>query len=1155
MRSRSHRLPIAEPRHDDWVDGSWTVDCVCGVTFDDGEEMVNCDECGVWVHTRCSRYVKSEKSFACDKCKSKSSAGGGGSSGVRNDSEETEVAEFLVELPTKTLRMENPIPATVASRRPFRLWTDIPMEDRVHVQGVAGGEPALFSGTGMSSVFGPQLWKSTGYVPKKFNFKYTEFPFLGQGQVEEKEEEEMDKTNGEKNANRADNGARVLFSLLKKNESSSPSPVVNSASVKGVVESGPCNEKVVSRQKKKLDGEKPYSAPEDGIKKKSNSVTVVLHSGKRKKEELGTSKDQNVKKKVRAIEKEGEVKKRAVHGSKAASKFSSDAKHLEFSQDRGCKTVNDDLQSGKRLGDQPLDRLGECATNLASNEHGLEATPKNDVSSGETLRVGNKGDQVPVESENFSKTCNGVDSLIEANGLQSLPVKEEVTGDTLQRCQAGTGSVGISSCKKESMAVDVRITGDDAKESEHGQDSDIDEANSRPIKKLKSELDADDHGDRFVESPRLNDVKLDGAKASTQYPDSSVNVVTGEGEVVGTSTINAEASEAKVLDASKSLTVGRPRTDKPDESTGNAHHSKREHLGPEGSMGARKRSSGLKPSSEVADELLKSNGTSRSHSTASYQRKAGVSVLRSTSTSGTMPKSSDSYMAATAQNSSVHSRQELSDSSQGTMKDNVSADNVERVEKCGRPKKLVKESSRPGSMTKISETHKLSNASDSKRPSSDAKDPCIHSSSKVPLGSNVASSHASGECSSPPPIDGASNMQNKAAASAVPGKGEKSNQPGCTPSARGHVASMTSPASSNVPATLSDEELALLLHQELNSSPRVPRVPRMRHAGSLPQLTGPSATSMLMKRASSGGKDQGMVSRRRTKDGSGEGSHTSLEVDNEAKKMERKPNSPDNRRQDSSYNVDQLSKREADGGGLVKSVQSSKKTHMNNSLSSSTDANGHNISSSRPSSRNPSDDDPRMVGRPMNRTLPGLIAEIMSEGKRMTYEELCNAVLPHWPHLRKHNGERYAYSSHSQAVLDCLRNRSEWARLVDRGPKTSASRKRRKLDADSMSIESEDNEEQRVKNSKDGGSKSFDSHQEDFPKGKRKARKRRRLALQGRGIVRRRRRADVVSDDESESFSYSSEDSMYSEEEIQGGGGTCVVGSEVSASSDEARLT
>jgi hypothetical protein len=46
-------------------------------------------------------------------------------------------------------------------------------------------------------------------------------------------------------------------------------------------------------------------------------------------------------------------------------------------------------------------------------------------------------------------------------------------------------------------------------------------------------------------------------------------------------------------------------------------------------------------------------------------------------------------------------------------------------------------------------------------------------------------------------------------------------------------------------------------------------------------------------------------------------------------------------------------------------------------------------------------------------------------------------ILPpqHWHNLRKHNGERYAYSSHSQAVLDCLRNRHEWAQLVDRGPK------------------------------------------------------------------------------------------------------------------------
>lgn len=170
----------------------------------------------------------------------------------------------------------------------------------------------------------------------------------------------------------------------------------------------------------------------------------------------------------------------------------------------------------------------------------------------------------------------------------------------------------------------------------------------------------------------------------------------------------------------------------------------------------------------------------------------------------------------------------------------------------------------------------------------------------------------------------------------------------------------------------------------------------------------------------------------------------------------------------------------------------------------------------------------------------------------MTYEELCNAVLPHWPNLRKHNGERYAYASHSQAVLDCLRNRSEWSRLVDRGPKTSTSRKRRKLDVDSQFTESEDNEDCMDRAAKDVRNKTFESKQEEFPKGKRKARKRRRLALQGRGIkdVRRRHRAEVFSDEEIGSSSESGRDSMFSEDEVQGGE-TSPAGNEASASSDE----
>ncbi|KAF8052185.1 hypothetical protein N665_1592s0005 [Sinapis alba] len=126
--------------HEEWVDGSWTVDCVCGVSFDDGKEMVNCDECGVWVHTWCSRYEKGDDLFACHKCKIKSNK----------------------------LRMES----LLNQGRTFRAsCTEIPIEERVHVQGVPGGDLA-----GFSSVFSRQLWKCTGYVPKKFRLQWREFP-------------------------------------------------------------------------------------------------------------------------------------------------------------------------------------------------------------------------------------------------------------------------------------------------------------------------------------------------------------------------------------------------------------------------------------------------------------------------------------------------------------------------------------------------------------------------------------------------------------------------------------------------------------------------------------------------------------------------------------------------------------------------------------------------------------------------------------------------------------------------------------------------------------------------------------------------------------------------------------------------------------------
>ena len=295
MKGRSHRLPSSDPP-EDWVDGSWTVDCVCGVNFDDGEEMVNCDECGVWVHTRCSHYVKGEKLFACDKCKSKNN---------RNDSEETEVAQLLVELPTKTMRMESSYGSNIPARRPFRLWTDIPIEERVHVQGIPGGEPGLFEG--LSSVFTPELWKCTGYVPKKFNFQYREFPCWD-------EKKEVDAKIEEENENPVDKGAGVLFSLSKEAVLAAPAALVN---MSGQNEEGGFNRKPPAKELKIWEaGDSDVRPTQNGVKKDRSLIQpFVVHSSKRKKEDFGPSKDRVGKKRIRIAEKE-DTKRRGSHSSK-----------------------------------------------------------------------------------------------------------------------------------------------------------------------------------------------------------------------------------------------------------------------------------------------------------------------------------------------------------------------------------------------------------------------------------------------------------------------------------------------------------------------------------------------------------------------------------------------------------------------------------------------------------------------------------------------------------------------------------------------------------------------------------------------------------------------------------------------------------------------
>ncbi|XP_044321735.1 uncharacterized protein [Triticum aestivum] len=178
---------------DDWVDGSWTVDCSCGVTFDDGEEMVSCDDCSVWVHTRCARYVRGvHTSFSCHNCRHKRAP---------SSADETEVAELLAELPT-----HRPPPL-------YRRWAEVPLPARVHVHGLPGGgaDASLFRGSPPSAAFSAALWRCAGYVPKKFGFRYCEFPSW----AEDKDKRAEDK-----------DGADALFAMAReKREETAPVPV------------------------------------------------------------------------------------------------------------------------------------------------------------------------------------------------------------------------------------------------------------------------------------------------------------------------------------------------------------------------------------------------------------------------------------------------------------------------------------------------------------------------------------------------------------------------------------------------------------------------------------------------------------------------------------------------------------------------------------------------------------------------------------------------------------------------------------------------------------------------------------------------------------------------------------------------------------------
>ncbi|KAJ3679925.1 hypothetical protein LUZ60_016203 [Juncus effusus] len=791
---------------EDWIDGAWTVDCSCGVKFDDGEEMVSCDNCGVWVHTRCAKFVKLkwEQSFKCHNCKQlppapvsfppeKEKEEEEEGERVGSDNEETEVAQLLAELPLKT--GPAPIP-------PVRKW-EVPLRDKVHVQGIPGGDPSLFQNN-LTSAFNANLWRCTGYIPKKFGFQYLEFPCWKEGKEGERERE-RDGLFKE--------GADALFALSKQAEVAAVSSPQNV--VRKIFQLGD----TVERANKKKEKEKEKE------KYRFKDLSFGDCSSKKKK------KDKN---------------KDRIEKRKSLSSFSIDVKQT-------CASISDrEMQIEESVIPEGKSETKIEESNLSDNHYVDESF----------------GDE---------------------------EIKKDLAEDLLNLSNVSK----VLDCSNNNNLPDI------AEKTETNQSNEIQE-------KVKDESERETLPTQINNSTNL-EKKID------------INNVT----------VKTEEAKDKDNNSNKS-----PHIAQDDVSTTQHDVSKSEPGTDESNTGAP--TPLPKPSSPPFNPLVhRGPGPSRTESATDQSKKHPIIYHAKTSASSLHKSNQASKINASCANTGLKSNK--------ASETNLSQHVVKASVTCH----VVDEST----------------SSTSRKQGSDAPDP---------------------------------------------------------------------------PANLSDEQLALLLHQQLNSSPRVPRVPRLRHTPAGPTAH-PTPTSVLSKRSSrdhpSGAK----------------------------KKLRGEDITRESSRDSSGLNTNER--------GLNKSTGQSKSTSVNSDKKPPAQQSPTVSSTEAATSGNP-----QVVVEPGDCTsqkypsLPGLIDEVLNATPHVTYEEICRNVSMHWNNLRKPNGERYAYTSPTHAVHDILRNRKEWAHLIDQAPKAY----RRK-----NVIMTEEKPEEKSEES--------DSVGKDFPKGKRKARKRRRL--------------------------------------------------------------
>ncbi|KAF3322139.1 putative GPI-anchored adhesin-like protein PGA55 [Carex littledalei] len=833
---------------EDWGDGSWTVDCSCGVNFDDGEEMVSCDECGVWVHTRCARFVKGEPSFACHKCKAAAATSGGdrsGPTGFPSDNEETEVAQLLAELPMKT---------GPTSLQPFRKWAEVPLQDRVHVQGVPGGDPSLFKG-GISSVFNANLWRCTGYVPKKFGFQYREFPCW----------EEVKGGDSQPNVSQ---GADALFALSKEAEAAVALP---QGTVRKIFKLGNA---AVSTEKKDTHRIRPTGD----------------HSSKKRKDGCGETKNYSAKKKS-----SWDNKRRGPHSivDTTISDIHDDKSlHVRESPvpEEKSETKIGDASEKSTSNDQVGEGFGDTREEMDIEKGSMEKLP--DLI--KEPSVIEKSETLKVKIEVFSK-AQGADESVEAEDFaEALHAMELLKDETRLKDNENEGAV-------------PRTTAACSEPASLGSD----------LETVKSENDVPHYTREALDQPYHENLP-----PNAKVPQDNEKIDNLKDEI---GDITAEEGFAfRSAGPSKNT----PGTDESTEGVPKACSTSSDPLNHKSCSSGLSRPArlgsldGLKdPQVKIKTAIADSKSQSQDHSSKHpiiYHAKGSASSLQKCSQASKIPSSSK----------------------------HKSADMKEHV---ARPAANVDESTSSSSRSKLGPVNTCQKGERSHKQASDA----------------------------------------------------------CNSSALGTL------QMADTAANLSDEQLALLLHQQLNSSPRVPRVPRLRQTPGM-QTTLPAATSMLSKRSSaSGGRD----------------------IITAPKKKHREETKKERSRESSGMNDWKGSK-----SGTSQSTSASKDSdkrlpdmpaHQSPTASSTEGAT---------SSKAPAEASCGLSDGISSKchTLPGLIDEIFNANPHITYDDLCHSVSLHWSNLRKPNGEKYAYTTPVHAVHDILRNRREWAHLIDQASKCKA---------------------------------------------------------------------------------------------------------------------